>query len=232
MGTMSNVGDLADFETFHKHVQARSDSSGLGGTLIFFALLGVGFMFYWKNQSVGDLDQLPLVEQYFLTVDDGDFNPVWWLLAWAPFVLIPLSAVVPVVRNARRPARLRPLHQDFLARGYVARIHHIGMRATRRGTNFSTPLAVMQGPHLDDARFETAAKSISDAVAGLDKGQRQAVADAFFFGGDPRTRCRDASAIFPGAPAGLLLTAADFRECEVVYIPGASGKYQDVYPIR
>jgi hypothetical protein len=230
---MSDAGDLANFETFYKHVKAKSDSYGAGGVLIFFALFGVGFMFYMKNESVGDLDQLSIVEQYFLTVYKGEFNPVWWLLAWAPSVLIPLAIVIPVVRYVRRPARLRPLYQDFLARGYVARIHPIGMRATHQDTNRSTPLAAMQGPHLDDAQFETAAKNISEVVAVLDKAQKQAVSNAFFFGPKPRTRwCRDASEIFPSAPAGLLLTAADFKERQVVYIPGASSKYEDVYPIR
>jgi hypothetical protein len=72
---MSSAEDLADFDTFCKHVKTRCDSPGLAGSLVLCALLGLGFMFYWKSQAIGDLDRLPLVEQYFLTVDDGESTP-------------------------------------------------------------------------------------------------------------------------------------------------------------
>jgi hypothetical protein len=138
-------------------------------------------------------------------------------------VLIQLAIVVLVVRAVRRPARLRPLYQDFLARGYVARIHHIGMTATRQDTNFSTALAVMQGPNLDDAQFEATATQVSEVVAGLNKQQKQTVSNAFFLGGKSDTRCADAPDTFLGAPARLLLVTANFKERRAVYIPGRPG---------
>ena len=117
---MIQATDLADFDVFRAHVGARSRSGQYAGALILYALLRVLFMFNGKRQTIGTFGEPPFVEQYFITVWKAEFNPVWWLLSWAPFFLVPLAATIVVVQAVRRPAWLRPLHQDFLARGRVA----------------------------------------------------------------------------------------------------------------
>lgn len=197
MGTIGAVGDLADFEVFHKHVRTRSTASDSAGALIAYSVLAVILMFYWKSSVVGDFESFSLVEQYFLVVDDGELNPIWWILAWSPFVLILMSLSITGLRFVFRRSRLQPLHRSFLDRGgYVAQIRRVGMSVTRRDTGWSSPLAVLQGPHLGDAQFNFAVARMREEVQRLDRHQKQQVSLEYFRRTLGGTLC-EASDLFP-----------------------------------
>lgn len=149
---------LATADGFKRSIAYAGPLMRAAGTVL---LIAVVLLMYNINSTVRSLrgSGYTFWQMFFTTNDYNGMNPLYVLFVWGPLVLIPVLAVLMIIRQATLSSAIAQVHADYLRGGFVADLVPTGVRFS--GRNQGGYLHLFGAPNVDPATVMGAAQRVT-----------------------------------------------------------------------